>query len=84
MDGEVVWSRRLDADVNLVTMLRIAPGMVTRKPDHQGERGVSRNTIAQGMPVFSGEPVVTNSCAFYFAREAAGASDTRLSLRPLF
>jgi len=25
------------------------------------------------MPVFSGEPVVTNSCAFYFAREAAGA-----------
>jgi hypothetical protein len=26
------------------------------------------------MPVFSGEPVVTNSCAFYFAHEAAGAS----------
>jgi hypothetical protein len=28
--------------------------------------------------------VVTNSCAFYFAREAAGATGTRFSLRPLF
>jgi len=25
------------------------------------------------MPVLSGEPVVTNSCAFFTAREAAGA-----------
>ncbi|MGA8900765.1 hypothetical protein, partial [Bradyrhizobium sp.] len=25
-------------------------GMVTRKPDHQGELGESRKTIAQGMP----------------------------------
>ena len=49
-DGEVVWSRRLDAGVNSAGMLRILPGMVTRKPDHQGERGVSRKTIAQGMP----------------------------------
>jgi len=31
----------------------------------------------------SGEPVVTNSRVFYFPREAAGATDTRLSLRPL-
>src|SRR3569832_2870186 len=31
-------------------------------------------TIAQGMPVFSGEPVVANSRAFYSACEAAGAS----------
>jgi hypothetical protein len=31
-------------------MLRITLAMVTRKPDHQGERGVSRKTIAQGMP----------------------------------
>jgi hypothetical protein len=30
-----------------------------------------------------GEPVVTNSCAFYFAHEAAGALSTRYSLRPL-
>jgi len=32
-----------------------------------------------------GEPVVTTLvCLFYFAREAAGAAGTRLSLRPLF
>jgi hypothetical protein len=33
--------------------------------------------------VISGVTVVTNSCAFYFAREAAGAPGTRHSLRPL-
>jgi hypothetical protein len=30
--------------------LRIALAMVARKPGHQGERGVSRKTIAQGRP----------------------------------
>jgi hypothetical protein len=25
-------------------------GMVTRKPDHQGEHGTGRKTVAQGMP----------------------------------
>jgi len=40
-------------------MLRIALAMVARKPGHQGERGVSRKTTAQGMPGRSGEPVVT-------------------------
>ena len=35
------------------------------------------------MPGESGEPVVTNSYAFYFACEAAGASSTRHSPRPL-
>jgi hypothetical protein len=35
--------------------------------------------------VYSGEPVVTTLvCFIYFAREAAGALATRLSLRPLF
>jgi len=33
---------------------RIALATVTKKPDHRGERGVSRKTIARGMP---GEPV---------------------------
>jgi hypothetical protein len=33
--------------------------------------------------VISGVTVVTNSCAFYFAREAAGAPGARHSLRPL-
>jgi hypothetical protein len=58
-------------------------GMVTRKPDHQREHEGNRKTVAQGMPDRFGEPVVVNSCAFYFAREAAGAPDTRHSLRPL-
>jgi hypothetical protein len=56
---------------------------VTKKPDHRGEHEVSRKTIARGMPGRSGVTVVTNSCAFYFAREAAGASGARHSLRPL-
>src|SRR4030081_1466588 len=56
---------------------------VTKKPDHRGEHEVSRKTIARGMPGRSGVTVVTNSCAFYFAHEAAGASGARHSLRPL-
>src|ERR1700736_3874565 len=41
-------------------------------------------TIAQGMLECFGEPVVTNSCVyFYFTREAMGATGTRHSLRPL-
>ena len=47
-DGEVVWSWRLDAGVKLATMLRIALAMVTRKPDHQREHGISRKTIRAG------------------------------------
>ena len=34
------------------------------------------------MPDCFGVPVVTNSCAFYAAHEAAGVPDTRHSLRP--
>jgi hypothetical protein len=41
-------------------------------------------TIAQGRPGDLGEPVVTNACAFYTTHAAAGATGTRLSLRPLF
>jgi hypothetical protein len=55
---------------------------VTRKPDRREEHEGNRKTIAQGMPECFGEPVVTNSCAFFFAHEAAGASRTRHSLRP--
>jgi hypothetical protein len=39
---------------------------VTIKPDHWGERDISRKTIARGMPGVSGVTVVTISCAFYF------------------
>jgi hypothetical protein len=38
---------------------------VANKPGHRGERGISRNTIAQGKPECCGEPVVTGSCAFH-------------------
>jgi hypothetical protein len=34
------------------------------------------------MPGDSGVTVVSNSCAFYFAHEAAGAPGARHSLRP--
>ena len=36
------------------------------------------------MPGDSGATVVTNARVYYTTRAAAGASDTRLSLRPLF
>jgi hypothetical protein len=39
--------------------------MVTNKPDHQGEREISRNTIVQGMPDRFGEPVVTTLVCFF-------------------
>ncbi|MFY9958385.1 hypothetical protein [Bradyrhizobium sp.] len=60
--------------------------------ERQRRYGEGRNDVSSEVflepgdrrPGNSGEPVVTNSCAFYFAREAAGASGTRLSLRPLF
>jgi hypothetical protein len=44
---------------------------------------ISVNTIAQGRPDVSVEPVVNNSCASYTAHEAAGAASARSSLRPL-
>src|SRR5580692_10898757 len=46
--------------------------MVARKPGHQGERGISRKTIAQGMPGVSGVPAVTNACAFYHCARGCG------------
>jgi hypothetical protein len=55
---------------------------VAKEPGHRGEREISRQTIAQGMPGATGVPVVSNSCAFYIAHEAAGASFARHSLRP--
>src|ERR1700742_908110 len=55
--GEVVWSWRPDAGVKSAMMLRITLVTVTNKPGHRGEREISRKTIAQGMPVETGEPV---------------------------
>jgi glutamate racemase len=52
---------------------------VARKPGHQGERAISRKTIAQGMPDCFGEPVVTNSCAFSIRTRGCGCIE-----RPAF
>jgi hypothetical protein len=60
-----------------------SPMTGARKPDPRGEHEGNRKTIAQGMPDDGVVPVVTNSCAFLLAREAAGARRTRHSLRPL-
>src|ERR1700722_280004 len=52
-------------------------------PVHQGDHGGAVKTIAQGMPCDSGGPCEC-ACVFSFiAREAAGASSIRHSLRPL-
>src|ERR1700722_8093503 len=61
-----------------------SPMTGARRPDPRGEHEGSRKTTAQGMPDDSVVPVVTNSCAFLLAREAAGARRTRHSLRPLY
>ena len=47
---------------------------MTKKPDHRGEREISRKTIARGMPGVSGVTVVTNARVTYTTRAAAGAS----------
>src|SRR5579871_1097257 len=82
-DGEVVWSWHPDADVKPARCSRIPLVTEATKPGLRGEHEGNRKTIAQGMPECFGEPVVTNSYAFLFACEAAGASRTRHSLRPL-
>src|SRR5260370_33947142 len=56
---------------------------VANKPGHRGEHDISRKAIARGMAGVTGVTVVTRSRAFFFAREAAGASSARHSLRPL-
>jgi hypothetical protein len=80
-DGKGVWSwrpwagakRAGDDPFVTVTMRSRTPGRARYKP----------YTIAQGRPADPVEPVVTNSCAFYTAHEAAGATSIRSSLRPL-
>jgi hypothetical protein len=54
---------------------------VAKEPGHRGEHEAAVKTIARGKPDDSGVPVVTNARAYYTTRAAAGALDTRLSLR---
>jgi hypothetical protein len=65
--------------------------MVARKPGHQGEREGNRNTVAQGMPVATGEPVADYPvhflheprvirtpgipCALFSSRDTVSAAD---------
>jgi hypothetical protein len=63
-DGEVVWSRRLDAGVKLADLFPTTTA--ARKPDRRGEHEGSRKTIAQGRPDRCGVPVVTISYAQLF------------------
>jgi hypothetical protein len=51
-DGKAVWSWRRDRGVKSVQT--IAPATVANNAAHRGEHGISRNTIAQGMPVSTG------------------------------
>src|SRR5438876_7081595 len=61
-----------------------AQATVSNKPGHRGEREVSRKTIARGMPGdFRCDRGDYARVLFHFAREAAGASCARHSLRPL-
>ena len=56
---------------------------VARKPGHRGSTKQTVKTIARGKPDDSGVPVVTTRVLSTNAHEAAGALDTRLSLRSL-
>jgi hypothetical protein len=58
--------------------------METRRIRLQGERGISRQTIAQGMPECSGCTCMLVCATLYtIAHETAGAASTRHSLLPL-
>jgi hypothetical protein len=57
---------------------------VTRRIRRRGEHGISRKTIAQGMPACSDCTCMLVCVSFvHFAHETAGAASTRRSLRPL-
>src|ERR1700759_399507 len=61
----------------------ILQAMVAKKPGTPGRARSSRQTIAQGVPVDFGVPVLACARLFCFARKAVGAACTRHSLRPL-
>ena len=60
-------------------------GMEAKGIRLQGEHGISRQTIAQGMPECSGCTCMLVCASLYtIAHETAGAASTRHSLLPLF
>jgi len=65
-------------------MLTHCAGDGDKKPDRREEHGISRNTIAQGMPDCFGEPVVDLLVCFFPLHARLRVSlITRHSLRPL-
>jgi hypothetical protein len=62
--------------------MMISRMMGARKPGPQGERAISRKTIAQGRPGDQAEPVVS-AASFFVCWRAMGAAGARSSLRPL-
>jgi hypothetical protein len=67
-DGEVVWFWHPDAGAKLAMMLRIPPTTGARKPVPREEHEGNRKTIARGMPVDFGVPVVTTLVCFLHLR----------------
>jgi hypothetical protein len=65
-DGEIVWFWRPDAGAQVSQIYPRGDG--GKKARSPGRSRISRNTIAQGMPVVAGEPVVANACAFCCTR----------------
>src|SRR5580704_1475029 len=55
-----------------------------KSPAHRGERVYAVTPSCREGRIAPVEPVVSNSCAFFTAHEAAGATSARPSLRPLF
>src|SRR5262245_34206603 len=78
-DGEIVWSWSPEAGIKFCGTYRRTT--VANKPGAPRRARISRNTIAQGMPVDPAEPVVTAAC-FFCCRRAMGEAITRHSLRP--
>src|SRR6476659_5806604 len=77
-------SCRSDAPMLASSLREEAQATVSNKPGHRGDHEVSRKTIARGMPGdFRCDRGDYARVLFSFAREAAGASSARHSLRPL-
>ena len=66
-------------------MSSIREATVTKRIRRRGERGISRQTIAQGMPECSGcTCMLVCASTTNIAHETVGAASTRHSLLPLF
>jgi hypothetical protein len=82
-DGKIVWSCPPDAGVKPCE--DVSQGDGGNKARFTGESTYKPlKPIAQGRPDCFGGPVVATRVLSTFAHEAAGAQNTRSSLRPLF